>query len=434
MKSFIPIILLIGSVHANDALDVLEGKKNASDIPLPPAAETSADEASPESLIYIEPQWPSSPLDPVWARAILYEDAANPWIQQMAVTGYFDGQAAFGNADVSSAGDTPAKKVGLDGSRTRRARLGARLRAFRNTDIEANAEFAGDSSYQGIERLSAKTEITAGTSIQYGKFRPDFTTEYSTEDAYLPFPDRSMLTNMLAPASTLGVRYQKRGQNFDYGAGWFSSDSNPDLPGIEGEGFLSFNLSRTFIEPSGQSTMRTRWHLDYIHNLDGSASGSIPDYDIAGKTSANGKQLVSKNPAFRHLFSTGVTIDQGDFSFDGDFMFAKGDTTVWGLTLSPTYWLIPGTLKLVGRYHYAGSDDAGALVTTMGTSADPAFDDSPFFTGDEQHSFYLGANLHLYEDQVILMSGFESIELKDDAGAGFNTDASIWHTGAKVSF
>ena len=115
-------------------------------------------------------------------------------------------------------------------------------------------------------------------------------------------------------------------------------------------------------------------------------------------------------------------------------MFAKGDTTVSGLTLSPTYWLIPGTLKLVGRYHYAGSDDAGALVTTMGTSADPAFDDSPFFTGDEQHSFYLGANLHLYEDQVILMSGFESIELKDDAGAGFNTDASIWHTGAKVSF
>ena len=28
-----------------------------------------------------------------WARSILFEDAANPWVQQIAVTGYFEGQA-----------------------------------------------------------------------------------------------------------------------------------------------------------------------------------------------------------------------------------------------------------------------------------------------------------------------------------------------------
>ena len=126
---------------------------------------------------------------------------------------------------------TPAKDVDLDGSLTRRARLGARLRAFRNTDIEANAEFAGDSSYRGIERLSGRTECAPGESVQYGKFRPTFTTEYSTEDAYLPYPERSMLVNMLAPASTLGIMYQHRGMALDYGMGWFSGDSRSGLAG-----------------------------------------------------------------------------------------------------------------------------------------------------------------------------------------------------------
>ena len=429
MKHFIPFVILCGLVHANEALDVLEGKKNAADIALPPATEESAGEASPGSLVYIEPQWAPSPLDPVWARAVLFEDVGNPWIQQIAVTGFFEGQAAFGEVEVDGSDD-----VNLDGSRTRRARLGARLRAFRNTDIEANAEFAGNGDYRGVERLSGATEFAPGKSVKYGKFRPTFTAEYATEDRYLPFPDRSMLVNMIAPSSTLGIQYQDRGEKWDYGMGWFSSDAHPDLPGIEGDGFLSFNLGYTTIEPSGESTMRTRWHLDYIHNLDGSRSGSIPRYDIAGRLSANGNQLVTQNPAFRHLVSTGVTIDQQDFSFTGDVMLAKGDTTAWGLTLSPTYWLIPGTLKLVGRYHYAGSDDPGALVATMGASADPAFDSSPFFIGDEYHSFYLGANLHLYEDQMVLMGGFEKIILDDENGGSFNTDATMWHTGAKVSF
>jgi hypothetical protein len=435
MKPLVTMLLLCGLAHANDALDVLEGKKNAADIPLPPAPEGSAaaaDERVP--VVYIDPGWEPGPLDPLWAKAVLFDDAANPWIQHVAMTGYFNGQAAFGKATVDKVEDTPSKKVNLDGSRTTRARLGARLRAFRNTDIEATAEFAGDSSFRGIDRLSARTSITPEDSVTYGKFRPTFTTEHATEDASQPYPDRSMLVNMIAPRSTLGFLYQHQGATWDYGFGWFSRDGNPDLPAIEGEGLLAFNLSRTFVEPSGKSVMRTRWHLDYIHNLDGSASGTIPSYDIAGGFSANGDQLVTNNPSFRHLFATGVRIDRDDFSFTGEFMLAKGDTTVWGMSLGPSYWLVPGTLNLVGRYQYAGSDDAGALVSTMGASSDPAFDDSPFFIGNEYNSIYLGANLHLYQDQLILMGGYESISFKDDAGGGFNTDASLWHTGIKASF
>jgi hypothetical protein len=430
------ILLSLASAPANDALDVLEGKKKAMDIPLPPAPEENTGGGeSREPVVYIEPQWSPSPLDPVWSRAILFEDAGNPWIQQVAVTGFFEWQAAYGaDAKVEKTESLPEKDVDLDGSLTRRARLGARLRAFRNTDIEANAEFAGNGDYRGVERLSAITEITPGTSVKYGKFRPAFTTEYATEDALLPYPDRSMLVNMLAPASTLGLMIGSRTGGWDCGAGWFSGDSNQNIPGFEGNGFLAFNLSRTFVEPSGQSVMRTRWHLDYIHNLDGSNSKAMPRYNVAGRTSTNGDQPVTRNPVFRSLFSTGLTIDRDDFSFTGDFMLANGETSAWGMTLGPSYWLLPGTLKLVGRYHYAATDDAGSLVATMGASADPAFQDSPFFIGDEYQSFYLGANLHLYQDQMILMGGFEQIILNDELGGKFNTDASMWHTGARLSF
>ena len=35
---------------------------------------------------------------------------------------------------------------------------------------------------------------------------------------------------------------------------------------------------------------------------------------------------------------------------------------------------------------------------------------------------------------MTLMSGFEQVIIKDEQGGNFNTDAAIWHTGARVSF
>lgn len=420
---------------ANEALDILEADKTPEEAPVMPAAAGAA--LSRENLVYPEctwPEWQTRTFDPVWARAVMFDDDSNPWVQHVAMTGFFEWQAAFGNADVDSVGATPSRSVDLDSTRTRRARLGARIRAFRNTDIEAVGEIAGDADHSGIERLSARTEYRPDAGVTYGKFRPRFTAEYRQEPEFSPYPDRSMLVNMIAPATTLGIHFDYRRNDWEYGIGWFSSDSDPYIPSLRGDGILALNLSRTFLEPSGDSVMRTRWHLDYLHNFDAGRSDSLPRYNVAGRRSANGNQLVASNPAFRHLFSTGFTLEQERFSFLGDFMLGKGDTTAWGLTLGPTWWAVPGYLKIVGRYHYAGSDDPGALVATMGASADPFFDSSPFFIGDEYHSFYLGANAHLYQDRMVLMTGLENVILNDEAGAGFNTEAWIWHTGVKASF
>lgn len=437
MRQLLPFLFLsLGPIQANEALDVLEGNKKASEIELPPAPADSIVSQQQErgSVVYIQPHWAPSPMDQLWARAMLFEDPTNPWVQQVAITGFFDWHAAYGRARIDTPGGGSAATVDLDGTRTRRARLGARMRMFRNTDVEAVTEIAGSNEFRGIDRLSAETQILPHTKVKIGKFRPHFPREHGGEQEISAYPNHTMLANMISPRSNLGVMLSKNSPYWEYGLGWFSSDNDPDFPTIEGDGFLAFSLQRTLAERAGTTNRRLLWHLSYLHNFDASRGGAFPRYNLVGRFSANGSQEVTRNPSYRHLVSTGLSIDQDNFSLSSDVMFAAGEDKAWGLTLSPTYWVIPGSLKLVARYHYAESQDAGGLISTMGVNNDPLFDNSPFFVGDEYESFYIGANLHLYENQMVLMSGVEQIEFKDDAGAGFNTDASVWHFGAQMSF
>ncbi|WP_367874490.1 porin [Luteolibacter sp. Populi] len=425
------LILTPALLQANEALDVLEGKKNATDVPLPPAPDDGKAADAAEEVIPLSDEWAASPLDPVWSKAVLFDDPSNPYVQQLAISGLFHWSGAWGHASPEAG----SPEVDLDGTRTRRARLGARLRAFRNTEIEAVAEFAGDSNFNGIERLKGTTRIFDNAYVSYGKMKPRFSIEYSTEPQDLLVPERSFLVNMVAPASTLGIMIGQDTPTWDWGLGLFSGDNDSNIPSIQGNGFLVANLA---YEEAGKSSkgggLRTRWHADYIYNFDDNNNPAIPRYDVAGRRSANGNQLIKNNPAFRHLFSTGVEIEQGKFSFAGDFIVASGDTDAWGVSLTPSYWLLPGTLQVVGRYHFADSDQKGGLVGGMGVGSDPYFDSSPVFVGDEYHSFYFGTNLHVYKDELTITNGIEHVLLKDDAGSGFDTDAWIWHSGARLSF
>lgn len=430
------LLLAAPFAYANEALDVLEGKIDANSIILPPREIPEGEEAEQErveNIIYLPPEWAPSPLDAVWSRSVLYDNSANPFIQQFAVAGQYDFSASFGKAETIPSGAIPARNTDLDGTRSRRARLGARILAFNNTEIEAMGEFAGDTQYRGVERLKAYTQVSETTGVTLGKFRPNFGTESRIEPSLSPYPYRGTLTNMVAPPAALGVSIHHAGETLDYDIGWFSSDFDPDFGSMDGDGMFNLSVSRTIVERTGDTLARTKWHVDYLHNFD--AGRSNPQgYDLAGRRSANGNQLIVQNPAYRHLFSVGVKMDSDSSSFSGDFQFAKGDSTVWGLTLGATHWLIPGTLNLVGRYQYAGTDDPRGIVAAPGNSGDLRYDASPFFAGDEYHSFYLGTNLHLYKDSLLIRNGVEYMILNDEVGNSFNTEAFTWQTGAQLSF
>ena len=254
-------ILLLAApfASANEALDVLEGKIDANSVILPPrevpAGEDAEDgegsDGNVEDIIYLPPEWAPSPLDGLWSRSILYDNAANPWVQQFAVTGQYDVSASFGKAETEPSGVTPARNTDLDGTRTRRARLGARILAFNNTEIEAMGEFAGDTQYRGVERLKAYTQVSQTTGVTYGKFSPNFGTESRVEPSLSPYAYRGALTNMVAPAAALGASIHHAGEKLDYDIGWFSSDYDPEFGSMGGDGMLNVSVSGSFVEKSG---------------------------------------------------------------------------------------------------------------------------------------------------------------------------------------
>jgi hypothetical protein len=416
---------------ANDALDLLEGNKRVEDVELPPLSEEEEAAEAEKPAVFEPMEWPPSPLDPVWDRAILLDHPDHPWLQQLAVTGLYEWNGSWGSAKIDGGADRD-----LDTTRTRRARLGARMKIFGNTEIAAVGEFAGDARHRRLETLKGETEVHPGYFVEYGKYRPRFGIEQSKDPAEWLTPHRALLANMLMPASTLGVGIGHERGPWSGGLGWFSGAADRYFPGVSGNGVIAANLAYETAERlEDGEVMRSRWHLDYLMNLDRDESRSIPRFHPTGRRSANGAQAIGPRPGDRHLVSTGVELEGERFAFEGDFQFGHGDNlTAWGMTLAPSYWIMPGRLRMVGRYHYADTDDALGLVGGLGAGADPFFDASPVFAGDEFHSFYLGANVSLYRDKMVLLNGLEYALMKDDAGGGFETDAWIWHTGARVSF
>jgi hypothetical protein len=415
---------------ANEALDRLERGGRS-----PTSSATTPTEAPAPSTArtWQPPAWSASSLDPVWNRATLYENPENPWIQSVAITGQFDWRIASGSAEIDAANGQPEQRIGIHGSLTRRARLGARIRAFNNTDIEAAGEFAGNSSYSGIERLAIHTTAIPHVTLRAGKFRPPFSNDFIDDPQHSPYPDRNVLTHMLVPNRALGLTLGHSRGDWDYALGWFSNDTDPWFPSLDSSGLIIASVRRHFLETTGSTPVKGVWNLDYMFNLDDNSTHLLPRPSNGTSLSANGGQPIT-DPAFRHMVNAGVTLESQRTSLNAGFSFATGDSKVWGVNISPTWWAIPGTLRIVGRYQYAASNTAGGVITALGPASDPLRNPGTLFTGNTLHSFYLGANLHLYQDKLLLTTGLENTLIDDADGLGFNTEAWILHAGAHLSF
>ena len=440
MKNQITWIILALTLVAkgNEALEILEGKKEAAATTVQVSEDDAAlikSATSPQGVDgkpAVKPYIPMEPsefslksremFDPIWARANLYKDDQNPYVQELAVTGLFEGAAAWGSIDNDL--ETSPLNKSIDDVKLRRAQLGMRMKAFYRTEVTGVVEMAGPSRMNGIQTLKARTEITENTGVTFGKFRPLSTQENGIPDADLLISERSLLSNMIAPADSLGVMFDATSGDWTYHLGWFSGDFSDMSPGVKNDGIINAGIAYEKVgKAESGAPLRSRWYLNYVHNLDQDGSEILPRHRYAG---AGG---------YTDLFSTGFSIQQDRFGFMGDFTLARGDNNAWGITLMPTYWIMPSTIQLVGRYHYADTDKQDGIYGGFGPSADPFFEgDGPFISGDEYHSFYAGANVHLYENRMIISNGLEYSLFRDDLDSDTDTSALMWQTGAKLSF
>jgi len=437
LHSVVMLFSLSAPLLANEALDILEGKKDAASVTVPPQPEDApvlsgaigATDAEGKSTKPYKVMVPSEfsvksheMFDPIWARALLYQNQKNPYVQEFSLTGLFEGAAAWGSID-NDLSTSPLNQSVSD-VEMRRAQLGARMKAFYRTEVTGVIEMAGPSRMNGIQTLKARTEMTENTGVTFGKFRPLSTIDNNTPDSELLISERTLLSNMIAPADSLGVMFDATNKGWTYQLGWFSGDFSDNIPGIKNDGLINAGVSYEKVgKAESGAPLRTRWYLNYVHNLDQDGSDVLPRHRYAGAS------------GYSDLYSTGFSLQQDRFGFIGDFTLARGDNNAWGLTLMPTYWIMPSTIQLVARYHYADTDKKDALYGGYGPGADPFYQgDGPIVSGDEYHSFYFGANVHLYENRMIISNGLEYTLFRDDLDSETDTTSLMWQTGAKISF
>jgi hypothetical protein len=435
--TLLPLAALLGTLHANEALDILEGKKNANDVVVaPPAGEApilsgAVGTASADGKV-TKPFVPSEPsefskksheiFDPIWAKTTIIKDEENPYIQELTMIGLFEATGAWGQVETTTATTTAQRN--LDDIAMRRAQLGARMKAFYRTEITGVVEMAGNSRMNGIQTLKARTEISENTGITIGKFRPLSNQENGTPDGELLTTERSLFSNMIAPADSLGVMFDAKNKDWSYNLGWFSGDYSDMIPNVKNNGFINAGMA---YETTGKTEtgvpLRSRWYLNLLHNLDKDGSEVMP------------RHPHGSSAYYDDIVSTGFSVQQDRFGLQGDFMIARGDKNAWGFTLTPSYWIMPSTIQLVGRYHYADTDQINALSGGYGTTTDPFFSgNESVINGDEYHSFYFGANVHLYENRMIISNGIEYSIFKDELDTGDETKSLLWQSGARLSF
>jgi len=387
-------LVLAHQAFANKALDLLdqeEVKPGAIYAPIGVVdrakVQAEAEKAAqPKPMADPAVRWPTS-LQPIFRKEL---ETTSPYLQEIALTGNIEYQLQSGSQAQSS--------------HLRRAHVGAALRAFYDLEIDAEIAFDGSGDYLGFDTLRARYSFGNDVSFSAGKFRPSFSAEYSRDPALRLFPDLSPLVSQIAPGNTLGALIETR----NWKLGYFNGDTDAGIPDLSGRGFLLAGVRHG------------GWYADYVYNFERGGGDAIP-------------------LSYRHLFATGVKAGQGKYDFASEFLLAEGDeNTSWGVTLRGGYWLAQDALRLVGRYHYAASSEAGGILSGWGVARAESDLVQPFrynssTAADSLHSFYLGMNLHLYEDNLILGAGLEYRTLIDVVGGG-DLDSWNWNTTARMAF
>ncbi len=412
MMRFYPVIFLFvlaSSGYANEALDLLDAEaggaqnvfEHAARVPASEKAEVRASKNFPKP----EPQFPTrweTDLPPKFPFEVSRETTIAP-------RGLFEYQSH----DRSIAG----------GARLSRARVGVILDTFYGIEILADALFSSSGDYQGWETLRTSIPLNDQVFLAVGKFQPPFSTEYSRDAAVRWFPTLSPLAAQIAPASSLGVMLEGSDSSFDWKFGWFGGGAGRSIPSLDGKGYLLGSIATSSNRGGDENNpgpYYQRWHLDYLYNMDGESSESIP-------------------MGYRHLVSAGAEFSSGPFDYYTEFLLARGsESTAYGVTVAGRYWLLQDAVSFVGRYQYAASRDAGGLETGWGvpaTGADATFpSDFPVYTTAGQlSSFYGGVNVHLDDDNFIIGTGLEYRSLSDVVD---DDDFSSWgwNTFARYAF
>ncbi len=352
--------------------------------------------AAPASL-------PSTPFDQLWGLATLYQNKANPLVQEIKVRGRYQGQQYWleSNQGQTQDWENRRSRLGFDAKLLQRS-VDLRLEA------ENNPEFA--SVYGIMVDAYLKWKPVESFSLTLGKQKPQIGYyDWLQSTNSQPTFERSQIFGQLKVSRATGAVAQGEIDQFSWQAGLYSTQMNREFGTLDGG--LAYGAGVGYDAKEALDLDKAEWRFDWLHS-DPQAEDTILN-------------------RYHHLYSSTLWLQQGRGGLVAEtFLAAGGAPTACGLFIQPTYDLIPAKLQVVGRYSFAAGDGGESLILQKRYEATAP--DLSGTKGSLYQSAYLGLQYFIYGDKLKLMAGAEYARLQGGPGEDFSSVTFL--TGLRLSF
>ncbi len=268
-------------------------------------------------------------------------------------------------------------------------------------DINLN-DSLGD-SYNRLTDANIGWSLDKDTELKFLKQSTGFTLDGRTSSKKLLTPERNNLTNNLWFTSEYftGISVKsKLANNWSYKTGIFSSDGSDEISISDASYFAMFStakkLARNNFWDNGEVS------FDYVYN----------DTHEDGNT-RNFSQVISTSSKFK----------QGDWGFNSDISWGRGDlgqSDLVGVVVMPTYQQNE-KVQWVARYTYlSSSEDNGVRLGRYDSKVVDEYGQSSVDgeRGDRYQEVYAGVNWFINDHKLKLQAGLQYAKMDDNANDG----------------
>ena len=334
---------------------------------------------------------PYSPYVPTEDLGILYRNSQNPIIQKFGFTGEFQLQYANGESNQGSFGSRDLASSNRWGDiDVRRWRVGFASDWFRDFTLLGTIDITPQVNpfYKDIYDLNLTYHPSEAFNLSIGKTKARwFTQEFETRSRDLIVFEQGLLVNTLIPQQLTGAWITGKSSNWVYALAGFGGDYQNE--------FTRFNAG---------SVIQADIGYNFASAL--KADTALVKFDYQSSTSPANNNGPGK---FSNAFSLNTTYQQGRFYAYTDLLGGIGQGKqgdVYGVELTPTYFLIEHKLQLIFRYQYAHGDNEGLNLQNRYEALAPGVISSKG-AGSDYNAAYFGLNYYIHGHNLKLMAGTE---------------------------
>lgn len=347
--------------------------------------------------------------------AVLYDNVNNPIIERFSLTGEFQLQWADGESNQGSYGTRNYNPNSRWGDiEVRRWRDGFESRWFDSINFWATLDLNNNVNplYKDIYEVAISYSPSEAFNLGVGKIKTRyFSQEWNTRTRELLVFENSLLVNMIIPQQLTGVWTTGVINNWYYALALYSGDYENEFSRFDAGAVIQASIGYDFAKD-------LRWDK------------ALVKFDYQGSTSPKNSNGPAKFP---DAFSLNSTWQKGKFYGYTDLLGAIGRGTqsdVFGITLTPTYFIIDNRLQFITRYQYAHGDHDGLQLQTRYEDLAPGII-STKGKGDDYNAMYFGLNYYIYGHNLKLMAGTEYNNM-----TGGSKNFSGWTTllGLRLAF